>query len=227
MIERPPVAAVVVDLHQRADLTGVEQALGGDMGRIPGERPVDRQPPRRAVHCRDHPPRVGDAGGEGLLDHHVEPPRGQRLHVLGVFRRGGADDGQIGGTRVEAGVEIGEDPLGRDREGLDRRGHARGVGVPDADDLGVGMRGHLAQQVAHVHVVETDAQNPAHGPLPPLPVAMLAEAGASRQAARGAQDGFGTLRILSGSQVASSGKAISTKTITTMIRNIGIAARAM
>ncbi len=37
----------------------------------------------------------------------------------------------------------------------------------------------------------------------------------------------GCYRKLSGNHVASSGKPISTKTITTMIRNIGIAARAI
>ena len=43
------------------------------------------------------------------------------------------------------------------------------VGVEDPGDLGVGMLGDLAQQVAHVHVVEADAEHavPCH-PFPPV-----------------------------------------------------------
>ena len=41
----------------------------------------------------------------------------------------------------------------------DRGLHALGIGVADARDLGVRVLVHLAQQVAHVHVVEIDADN--------------------------------------------------------------------
>ena len=41
----------------------------------------------------------------------------------------------------------------------DRRFHPLAVRIEDADNLGVGMLGHLAQQVAHVHVVEADAEH--------------------------------------------------------------------
>ena len=48
---------------------------------------------------------------------------------------------------------------GGNREIGDRRLHAGRVGIVDAGDLGVRMLGDGAQEVAHVHVVEVDAED--------------------------------------------------------------------
>ncbi len=155
-------------LDEVADGAGVDQVLGGVVRAVPGERPVDREAVAGRGHGGDHPAGVGGAGGEGLLDHDVEAVRGDGLDGVGVGGGGGADDGEVGGGLREAGGEVGEDALGRDREGLDGGGHAGGVGVVDAGDLGVGMVGDLAEEVAHVHVVEADAEDAVsgQGPLP-------------------------------------------------------------
>ena len=49
--------------------------------------------------------------------------------------------------------------IGGDAEGLHRAGHAGGIGVVEAGDLGVGVVVDHPEQVAHVHVVEADASD--------------------------------------------------------------------
>ena len=98
-------------LDQVADRALVDQPLGGVVRAIPGERPVDREPPAGALHRRDHPPRIGDARREGLFDHDVEPVRRDLLDVVGMLGGRRADDGEIGLRRRQAGLEVGEDPV--------------------------------------------------------------------------------------------------------------------
>ncbi len=57
----------------------------------------------------------------------------------------------------EAGVGVGEDLGVSEVEVLLSAGHARGLIVTDGDDVGAGVSEYLAEQVAHVEVVEVDA----------------------------------------------------------------------
>ena len=107
--------------------------------------------------------RLGEGGGEGFLDKDVQARRSDPLDIGGMVGGGGAEDGEIGLRPGQAGVHIGEDAVGRDGEGRDGAGHACRVCVADARDLGPGMVVHLAQQVAHVEVVEVDADDAQHG----------------------------------------------------------------
>src|SRR6185369_10269006 len=54
---------------------------------------------------------------------------------------------------------IGENALRRYREVRDHRLHARRIVVADAGDLDVGVLMAFAQQIAHVHVIEAQADD--------------------------------------------------------------------
>ena len=71
---------------------------------------------------------------------------------------GRAKDHQIGFCR-HAGSDIAENPAGGQVEIGDGLLHARGVAVADAGDLGLGVVMHLAQQIAHMHVIKVDADD--------------------------------------------------------------------
>ena len=71
-----------------------------------------------------------------------------------------AEDRQIGLGPLDAGPPVGEHSLGRNAEILDGLLHPLRLLVVDADDLGMRMIGRHAQQIAHVHVVERDADDP-------------------------------------------------------------------
>ena len=106
---------------------------------------------------------LGGGRGEGLLDQDVQARRRDPLDIGGVVGGGGAEDGQIGRVAGEAGLEIGEDAVGRDAEGRDGAGHPCRDRSQRPDDLSPRMLVHLAQQVAHVEVVEVDADDAQHG----------------------------------------------------------------
>jgi hypothetical protein len=86
-----------------------------------------------------------------------------------VVGGGGAKDGEVGPGGPEAGVEVGEDAVLGDAEGRDGALHPGAVGVEDPGDLGLGVLVRHPQEVAHVHVVEADADDPVRhgGPLSP------------------------------------------------------------
>lgn len=159
MKERPAIAVVEMDLDEVADPALGDEALGGVVRGIPGERPVDGEALAGRGHRLDHPPRVGDAWRERLLHHHVQAVRGDGLDHGRPLGGLGADDGEIGTGGRETRVEVGEDALGRDREGRDRPSHPRRVGIVDAGDLGIRMVGDQPQQIAHVDVVEADPEH--------------------------------------------------------------------
>lgn len=172
------VAAVIVHLNDIADRAVLDQPLRRDVRGIPGDRPVDRETTARPLHGGQHAARVGNACREWLLDEDVEPVRRDALDSVGVLGGGGADDGEVGVGGGEAGLQIGEDPVFGNGELGDRFRHPGAVRMEHARDLGVRMLGHLAQQVAHVHVVEADpqdavfrhdAQTPVSAPGVPLP----------------------------------------------------------
>ena len=159
MEQRTAIAAIVVDFDQLADRALVDQPLGGVVGWRPCRRPVDGQPPAALLHRLDHPAGIGDAGGKRLFDHDVQPAWRDRLDRVGMCRCRRADDGEIGPCRCQAGIEVDEDPLLGDAEIVDGALHPRAVRIEDAGNLGIRMLRHLAQQIAHMHVVEADAEH--------------------------------------------------------------------
>jgi hypothetical protein len=112
-----------------------------------------------AFHGRDHPARVGGGGGEGFFHEDVDAMGGEAFDIIRVVGGGGAEDRHVVGAGRHAGVEIGEEAVGRDAE-LARDGlHFRHVRVVEARDLRLRVVMHEAQEIAHVHVVETDADD--------------------------------------------------------------------
>ena len=109
--------------------------------------------------ARNHPARFGSRCREGLFDHDVRAEGRNLLDVFCMCRRRRAEHHKVGLCRLEAGLDVGEDLVGRDREVRDRGLHALRIGVADARNLRVRVLMRLAQQVAHVHVVEIDADN--------------------------------------------------------------------
>ena len=166
MEQRAAVAVVEMDLDHLADRSLVDQPLGGDMGRIPGERPVDGKLFPGLLHGGDHAIGVFQGGGEGLFQQHVHAERGHLEHPLGMPRGGRAQENDVGLRALQARTVIGEHALGGDREVLDGALHLVRFLVADADDLGVRMVERHAQVVSHVVVVEIDARDlpfPVHG----------------------------------------------------------------
>jgi hypothetical protein len=158
--ERPAIAAAIMDLDHVADRPFLDQTLGRVVAWRPGARPIDGEPAAAAGHRRHHPARVGDARGKRLLDQDMQAVRRDPFDGAGVIGGLRADDGQVGLRPCKAGLKVREHPIGGNREITDRRRHASRIGIEDAGNLRIGMLRHLTQQVAHMHVIEADADNP-------------------------------------------------------------------
>ena len=140
----------------RADGALVRQALGGDMARIPGERPVDRHADSGLFRRRDHPVGVSERRGERLLDQNVDSVGRDLLDPLGVRGRRRAQDDQVRLGRPDAAVDIGKNPVVGDAERA-RAAVIRSISrVPYSDNLGVRMVMDFAEQIAHVQMVEIE-----------------------------------------------------------------------
>ena len=159
MVERPAIAVVEMHLAQLSDQALVDQALGGDMAFDPAERPVDRHLLAGALHRRDHPPRVCGGGGEGLFHENVETVRRQALRIRGVVTGGGAEDRHVVGAGFHTGIEIRKEFILRHAERACHGLHFCKVRIVEPGDLRLRVLMHEAQQVTHVHVVETDADD--------------------------------------------------------------------
>ena len=116
VVERPAVAVVEVHLDQLADRALVDQPLGGVVRRIPGERPVDREPPAGPSIAAIIRRASAALAANGFSTMHVEPVRRDPLDRVGVLGRRRADDGEVGPGRRQAGLEVGEDPVLGDAE---------------------------------------------------------------------------------------------------------------
>ena len=102
---------------------------------------------------------VGERGGERLLQENVDAERSDRLDAIGMARGCRAENGEVRLGLPHAALDIVKHAVGGNREGLDRVGHSRAVGIANADDFRVRMLVRLAQEVAHVDVFETDADD--------------------------------------------------------------------
>ena len=89
--------------------------------------------------------------------------RRQLFGVVRMIGRRGAEDRHVVGSGRHRGVEIGEDAILGKSELLDRDLHLRAIRVEDRGDLGLRMLMNQGEQVAHVHVVETDADDAEFG----------------------------------------------------------------
>ena len=159
--ERPAIAVVVMHFDHLADHAFVDQPLGGDMRRIPGQRPVDREACTVALQPRRSSGRPRRATPRTAFRPECAAPK--RRHLLDHSAACSAVAGhRIARSGLRAAMQasrVGEHPSAGMPNAVDRAAHARAVFVADADDLRIGMLMHLAQQVAHVHVVEIDADN--------------------------------------------------------------------
>ena len=75
---------------------------------------------------------------------------------VGVAGGRRAQDCEVRHGLPHAVLDIEKHALGRNGEVLDSVRHARAVGIADADDFRVRMLVRLAQEVAHMGVLETD-----------------------------------------------------------------------
>jgi hypothetical protein len=148
-----------VHLDHVADQAFVDQSLGRDMRRVPGDRPIDGQPASRPVHGCQHPARVADARRKRLFHKDVQSMRRDLFDGVGVLSGRRTHDREISLGAGQAGLQVGEDALVRYAEPRDSGLHAGTVRVEYAGDFRARMFGHLAQKVAHVHVVEADSQD--------------------------------------------------------------------
>ena len=156
-------------LDDPTDHALVDQALGGDVARIPGERPVDRHADAGlGERGGDHAVGIGEGGREGLLDEDVDAIGRDQLDIVGVGGGRRAEDDQVGLRRPDAAVDVGEDAVVGDLEVGARRRHALDLDVTDADDLGMQVFVDLSQEIAHVRMIEIDAGD-APGPHSILP----------------------------------------------------------
>ena len=160
MIERTAVAVVKVNLDRVADEPLVDQPLGRHMRRIPAQRPVDGEPHSRLLDGRKDPVGVGERGGERLFQQDVDAERGDLFDHVRMSRGRRTEDGKIRMRLSHALRDIAIDALGGDGEVGDRVRHPRFILVAHPGDLGIGMLVGLAQEVAHVHVLETQADDP-------------------------------------------------------------------
>ena len=154
--ERAAIAAEMPDVRDFTDDTGLDEIVGLAVRAHPLQRPVDHERPL-ARHGGDHGIGFLERRGEGFLNHDVRTVGSDFLHPLAVLRGGGAEDDDIGLRGFEAGAVVGEGAFAGEAEFAHGFLHARGLLVGDADDLGVRMFVGVAEQVAHVEVVEVDA----------------------------------------------------------------------
>ena len=159
VIERAAIAVVEMHLDQIADQALVDQPLGGHMAFDPPQRPVDRHLLARPFHRRDHRARIGGRGREGFFDKDVHPVRGEPLRHRRVIGGRRAEERHVVRPGGHAGVKIGEDGGLGDGMRLDGGLHLRPVRVVECSDLRLGVIGDHLQQIAHVHVIEADAND--------------------------------------------------------------------
>ncbi len=157
VVERASIAAVVVEAGDFADEAFLDEAVGGLLAGDPDEGPVDDELFAGGSHGGDHGVGFGEGGGEGFFHEDVDAMGGDLLDPVAVSGGGGTEDDEVGLGLFEAGVGVGEDLGVAEAEVLLGAGHARGVLVTDGDDVGAGVIEDLAEQVAHVKVVEVDA----------------------------------------------------------------------
>src|SRR5258708_19946625 len=72
----------------------------------------------------------------------------------------GTEDGEIGLRLSHALRDVAINTVARNGEIGNCVRHPRFVAVAHPDDLGIGMLIHLAQEIAHVHVLEAQADAP-------------------------------------------------------------------
>ena len=87
------------------------------------------------------------------------PVRGDLLNVFGVSSSCGADDDEVRVGRFHARVDVGENMFRGNREIGYGFFHPCGVIVADAGDGSRRVFVNLAKKVAHVHVIEIDADD--------------------------------------------------------------------
>ncbi len=157
MVERAAIAAVVVEFADFADESFLDEAVGGLLAGIPDERPVDGEELAVRLHGGDHGIGLGQRSGEGFLHDDVGAKRGDLGDPVAVIGGGGTEDDDVRLRLLHAGAVVGED-LGVGEAEIALGVHeACGLLIADADDLGIRVLGGLAQQVAHVEVIEIDA----------------------------------------------------------------------
>src|SRR5690606_37113572 len=105
----------------------VDQPLGGDVGFHPAERPVDGEIFAGGLQRLDHRAGIGDRGGKGFFDEDVDAVGGEAAGVARMVGGGGAEDGEVGFRGRHAGVEVGEDVILGDGEGVDGALHGAAV----------------------------------------------------------------------------------------------------
>src|SRR5271165_6306849 len=172
MEQRSSISVVEMHLDDVPDRAFVDHALGGDMWRIPAQRPVDRKPNAGLGDGGEDSIGVGERCREGLFEENVDAERSDRLDAIGMPRRGRAKNGEVRLGRPHATFDVAKHTLVRDGERPDRVGHSRGLRIANADDFRIRMLVRLAQEVAHVHMFETDADDAvlSHSFLPRAPL---------------------------------------------------------
>lgn len=157
VVKRAAIAAVVVEFADFADEAFLDEAVGGLLAGIPDEGPVDGEELAVGLHGGDHGIGLGQRSGEGFLHDDVGAKWGDLGNPVAVIRSGGTEDDDVGLRLLHAGAVVGED-LGIGEAEIPLGVHeACGLLIANAHDLGVRVLGGLAQQVAHVEVIEIDA----------------------------------------------------------------------
>ena len=123
------------------------------------KRPVDRQPHAGLGDRGEDSIGVGERGREGLFQQNVDAKRSDRLDAIGMARGRRAENGEVRTRLLDAVFDIAKHALVRDGEVSDRVGHSRRLRIANADDFRVRMLVRFAQQVAHVHMFEADADD--------------------------------------------------------------------
>ena len=174
--------------------------------RIPGERPVDRRGACRvACHRRDHAVGVGDEAAKGFSTRMLSAVRRDALDLVRVLGGRRAEDGEVGlrlGRHFSRSVKTRSSGMPKLAIAAAMRG---AVGIADADDLGVGMLGRFPQQVAHVQVIEADAEDAEFRHRPPASLRALPPA-----SPRAAKNSEASAKIKGGVEVAQAEKRTAT-----------------
>ena len=115
-------------------------------------------------------------GRERLLEQDVDAERRDLLDHVGMPRGRGTEDGEIGIASLARIARCRDKHAsGGMREIAIASAIRASIGIADPDDLGVGVLGGLAQEVAHVHVLEAQADDPPFRIAPPISLKALCQ----------------------------------------------------
>ena len=156
--QRAAIAVVEMHLEDFADGALVDQTLGCDMRGIPAQRPVDRQPNARLLTAaRIRSASFSDAA-KGFSSK-MSTPSAATASTQSACRAVAGQRSRGPASSPARNVRFRNRRARWGCESLHRVDHTRADVVADANDFRVRMLVRLAQQVAHVDVLEADADD--------------------------------------------------------------------